>query len=47
MEDVIKKVPGGYKVYSKKGKPLSKTLPSKAAANKRLAQVEYFKKKGK
>ena len=41
---VIQKVKGGYKVKSSKGKNLSKTLPSKKAARKRLRQVEYWKK---
>jgi len=44
---MIKKVSGGYKVYSESGKPLSKTLPTKQQAKKRLAQVEYFKSKGR
>lgn len=42
----IRKVKGGYKVYSKSGKPLSKAM-SKAKAHKRLGQIEYFKRKGK
>jgi hypothetical protein len=37
---------GGFKVVSKKGKSLSKPLPSKGAAQKRLAQIEHFKRKG-
>jgi hypothetical protein len=37
----------GYKVKSESGKNLSKGSLSKGAAKKRLAQVEYFKKKGK
>lgn len=41
---VIQKVKGGYKVKSSKGKNLSKTLPSRKAARKRLRQVEYWKK---
>jgi hypothetical protein len=43
---MIRKVPGGYKVYSEKGRPLSKVLKSMKAAKKRLAQIEYFKHKG-
>lgn len=40
---MIKKVKGGYMVVSEEGKPLSKVLPSKSAAEQRLAQVEMFK----
>lgn len=42
---MVKKVNGGYKVYSESGKPLSKTYPNRKGAEKRLAQVEYFKNK--
>ena len=42
---MIKKVKSGYKVYSEKGKPLSKVYKNKAAAKKRLKQIEYFKNK--
>lgn len=38
---------GGYQVKSHTGKNLSKPGLSKAAAQKRLAQVEYFKHKKK
>jgi len=42
---VIRSVGGGkYKVFSEKGKALSKPL-SKAGARRRLAQIEYFKHK--
>lgn len=44
---MIRKVSGGYKVYSEKGKPLSKTLYSRKDAEKRLAQIHYFKEKNK
>ena len=44
---MIRKVKGGYKIYSESGKPLSKTLPTKSQAQKRLAQVERFKAKNK
>jgi len=45
---MIKKTPKGYEVKSEKtGKPLSKPNLSKAAAVKRLQQVEYFKHKKK
>lgn len=44
----ISKTKKGYVVKSEKtGKPLSKPLPSKAAAEKRLKQIEYFKHEGK
>jgi len=45
---MIRSVGGGkFKVFSHKGKALSKPM-SKAAAHRRLAQIEYFKhKKGK
>jgi hypothetical protein len=35
------------RVYSKSGKPLSKPGMSRAAAERRLAQVEYFKHKSR
>jgi hypothetical protein len=41
---MIRKIKGGYKVVSKKGKSLGK-YRSRKAALKRLRQVEYFKKK--
>lgn len=44
---MIKKVNGGYKVVSEKGKNLGGPYKSKKAAERRLAQVEYFKHKGK
>lgn len=43
---MIRKVKGGYKVVSEDGKPLSKPYPTKAEAEKRLRQIEYFKHKG-
>jgi hypothetical protein len=43
---VIKKVSGGYKVVSEKtGKNLGGPYKTKAEAEKRLRQVEYFKHK--
>lgn len=44
---MIKKTSQGFQVKSESGKNLSKPGLSKGAAQKRLAQVEYFKKKGK
>jgi hypothetical protein len=43
---MIRKTKGGFRVVSKKGKALSKPGLSKAAAKKRLAQVEHFKRQG-
>ena len=43
---MVRKEGGGYRVKSESGKNLSRVLPSKAAAEKRLAQVEHFKHKG-
>ena len=40
---MIKKVAGGYKVLSEKGKNLGGPYKTKAEAEKRLRQVEYFK----
>jgi hypothetical protein len=40
---VIKKVKGGYKVLSEKGKNLGGPYKSKEEAEKRLRQVEFFK----
>ena len=43
---MIKKVQGGYKVVSEKtGKNLGGPYKSKEEAEKRLRQVEYFKRK--
>ena len=44
---MIKKVAGGYKVVSHKGKNLGGPYKSKKQAVKRLMQVEYFKHRGK
>jgi hypothetical protein len=44
-EAMIKKVAGGYKVLSEKGKNLGGPYKTKAAAEKRLRQVEFFKHK--
>lgn len=40
---MIKKTKSGYQVKSESGKNLSKPNLTKAEAQKRLAQVEYFK----
>jgi hypothetical protein len=40
---MIKKVKAGYKVVSEKGKNLGGPYKRKAAAQKRLRQVEFFK----
>jgi hypothetical protein len=42
---MIKKEKSGYKVLSEKGKNLEGPYKSKAAAQKRLRQVEFFKHK--
>jgi hypothetical protein len=44
---MIKKTSGGYKVVSHKRKNLGGPYKSKAQAEKRLRQVEFFKRKGK
>ena len=43
---MIVKTSQGYQVRSEKGKPLSKPNLTKQEAEKRLAQVEYYKKRG-
>jgi hypothetical protein len=40
---MIRKTSGGYKVLSEKGKNLSGPYKTRAAAEKRLRQVEFFK----
>ena len=42
---MIKKVNGGHQVFSEKGKPLSKHYKTRAQAEKRLREIEYFKNK--
>ena len=42
---MIKKVAGGYKVLSEKGKNLGGPYKTKKEAAKRLRQVEFFKHK--
>ena len=43
---VIRRVDSGFVVFSKKGKRLSKVL-SRSAAEKRLRQIEFFKRQPK
>ena len=45
INEIIKKVKGGYRLYSHSGKNLG-TYPSRAGAEKRERQVTYFKHKG-
>jgi hypothetical protein len=45
LPETIRKVKGGYRLLSKKGKNLG-TYPSKAGAEKREKQVQYFKHVG-
>lgn len=40
---MVRKVKGGYVVYSSNGKRLSRVYKSKAEAVKRLRQIEAFK----
>jgi len=42
---MIRKTSGGYKVMSENGKNLGGPYKSKAKAQKRLRQVEFFKHK--
>lgn len=44
---MITKTKSGYQVKSEKGKNMSKPNLTKQEAQKRLKQIEYFKKKGK
>lgn len=43
---MIKKTSGGFKVVSHSGKNLGGPYKTKAAAKKRLKQVEFFKHQG-
>ena len=43
---MIKKVKGGYKVLSSKGRNLGGPYKSLESAKKRLRQVEFFKRRG-
>jgi hypothetical protein len=44
---MIKKTTGGYKVLSEKGKNLGGPYKTRAEAEKRLRQVEFFKRRKK
>lgn len=44
---MIQKTKSGYVVKSEKGKTLSRPYKSRAEAEKRLKQIEYFKHKGR
>lgn len=44
---MIRKTKQGYQVVSESGKPLSKPNLTRAEAEKRLRQVEYFKHKAR
>lgn len=44
---MVKQVKGGYKVYSEKGKPLSRVYPTKSQAQARLREIDYFANKNK
>lgn len=43
---MIKKIRGGYRVVSEKGRNMG-TYKTEGEAKKRLAQIEYFKHKNK
>ena len=44
---MIRSVKDVHRVYSEKGKPLSRIYPTRQQADKRLNQIEYFKSKKK
>ena len=46
VQETIRKVAGGYRLYSKKGKNLG-TFDTHSAAEKHEREVQYFKHKGK
>jgi len=43
---MIKKVKGGYQVFSSKGRNMGGPYKTRAEAEKRLRQVEFFKHRG-
>jgi hypothetical protein len=45
INEIIRKVKGGYRLMSRKGKNLG-TYPTRAGAEKRERQVQYFKHQG-
>jgi len=45
INEIIRKVKGGYRLMSHKGKNLG-TYPTRAGAEKRERQVQYFKHRG-
>jgi len=45
INEIIRKVKGGYRLMSRKGKNLG-TYPTRAGAEKRERQVQYFKHRG-
>ena len=42
---MVKKIGSGYKVYSEKGKPLSRTYATKSQAQARLREIHYYSNK--
>jgi len=44
---MVRKQNGGWVVVSEKGKRLSRVYNSRKAAQARLNEIEYFKRKGK
>ena len=44
---MVRKVKGGWKVFSEDGKPLSRVYPTREEAEHRLAQIDYFKHRKK
>jgi hypothetical protein len=40
---MVRKIAGGYVVVSESGKKLSKVYRTRAEAERRLRQIEYFK----